>query len=227
MPLKISVIIPTLNESAALANTLAKIREHCPHEILVGDGGSDDGTVEIARRMGARVIHCKRGRANQMNAAAGEAEGELLLFLHADTFLDPAGYRKMCGAMSGDRLAGGAFSLQLDSGKVFLRVISQLATWRSRYFNLVYGDQAIFVRKDIFRETGGYSPLPICEDLDFFRKMRKKGKTVILDEKARTSPRRWISEGAAYTTFRNIAIAAMFLLGFPPKTLARWYRVVR
>ena len=225
--MKISVIIPTLNESAVLANTIGKIRQCSPYEILVGDGGSADDTPDIARQSGARVIHSKTGRASQMNAAANEAVGDLLLFLHADTFLDPAGYRKMSKVMSHGNLVGGAFSFQLDSDKIFLRVISRLATWRSRYFNLVYGDQAIFVRKDIFRETGGYPPLPICEDLDFFRILKKRGKVVILDEKAYTSPRRWLSEGAVFTTFCNIVIAALFLFGFPPKTLARWRRAVR
>ena len=225
--MKVSVIIPTLNESSGLANTIAKMRENSPCEILVGDGGSDDGTLAIARQSGARVIHSQRGRARQMNAAANEAVGDLLLFLHADTVLDPAGYRKMRETMRRNNLVGGAFGLQLDSDKTSLKVISQLATWRSKYCNLVYGDQAIFVRKDIFREMGGYPTLPICEDLAFFRALQKKGRTMVLREKARTSPRRWLSEGTAYTTFRNIAIAIMFLLGFPPKIMARWYRSVR
>ena len=225
--MKVSIVIPTLNESTVLAHTIATIQDSSPHEILVGDGGSSDETLKIARHSGARVIQCKKGRANQMNAAAKEAEGDLLLFLHADTILEPAGYRKMCELMCRGDLVGGAFSLQLDSNKAFLRVISRLGSMRSRYFNLVYGDQAIFVRKDIFREIGGYPPLPICEDLTFFRTLKKAGRTVILDEKAYVSPRRWISEGATYTTFRNIVIAIMFLLGFPPKILARWYRVVR
>ena len=106
----------------------------------------------------ASVYYLTKATTSQMNAAANEAVGDLLLFLHADTFLDPAGYRKMSKVMSHGNLVGGAFSFQLDSDKTFLRVISRLATWRSRYFNLVYGDQAIFVRKDIFRETGGYPP---------------------------------------------------------------------
>lgn len=225
--MKISVIIPTLNESASLANTIARISGNSPYEILVSDGGSSDDTLKIARQAGARVILSQRGRAKQMNAAADEAVGDVLLFLHADTTLDPAGYRQMCGALRQAELIGGAFSLQLESDKPFLRIVSRLATWRSKYLNLVYGDQAIFVRKDIFHEAGGFPNLPICEDLSFFRLLTKTGKTVILDERAYTSPRRWISEGAAHTTFRNIVIAVMFLLGFHPKIMARWYRVVR
>lgn len=225
--MKISIIIPTLNESSSLEHTLRKIRKFSPHEILVGDGGSADDTLEIARNFGARIIPSKRGRSHQMNSAAGEASGDILLFLHADTFLEPQGYKKMQEVMRDGDLAGGAFSLRLNSRKLSLRVISRLATWRSKFFNLVYGDQAIFVRREIFHKTGGYSPLPICEDLDFFLKLKKCGKTTLLDEQSHTSARRWMTEGVASTTMRNIAIATLFLLGFPPEAMARWYRVIR
>jgi cellulose synthase/poly-beta-1,6-N-acetylglucosamine synthase-like glycosyltransferase len=162
-----------------------------------------------------------------MNTAAQKAEGDWLLFLHADTSLEPKGYLKMCKAMDNNGIVGGAFSLQLDSDKTLLKVISRLATWRSRYLNLVYGDQAIFVRKDIFHEIGEFPNLPICEDLEFYRLLVKSGKTIVLKEKAFTSARRWHSEGAVFTTGRNILIAIMFMLGFSPKIMARWYGVVR
>lgn len=225
--MKISVIIPTLNESKTLESVLQKIQRCSPHEILVSDGGSADDTLDIARRSGARIISSPRGRADQMNSAAREASGDVLLFLHADTFLESEGYRKIAEVMRDSAMAGGAFSLQLQSGKLSLRIISRLATLRSRYLNLVYGDQAIFARREAFLKAGGYSPLPICEDLDFYRKLRRCGKTVLLEEKSHTSPRRWISEGVAYTTLRNIVIATLFLLGFPPQIMARWYRVIR
>ena len=108
-----------------------------------------------------------------------------------------------------------------------LKLISTLATWRSKYLNLVYGDQAIFVRADIFRELGGFSPLPICEDLEFFRRLSRYGKVILLEEKAHTSARRWMAEGVLFTALRNITIATLFLLGFPPRILSKWYLVVR
>ncbi|MGV7222279.1 MAG: TIGR04283 family arsenosugar biosynthesis glycosyltransferase [Nitrospinales bacterium] len=225
--MKVSVIIPTLNESATLADTIAKVRDFSPFEILVGDGGSSDTTVEIAIHSGANVIQCEKGRAIQMNGAAQKAEGDLLLFLHADTILEPKGYAQMCKAMDNNEIVGGAFSLQLDSERTFFKVISRLATWRSRYLNLVYGDQAIFVRKDKFHDIGEFPNLPICEDLEFYSLLVKNGKTIVLKEKAYTSARRWHTEGAIFTTCRNILIAIMFMSGFPPKIMARWYGVVR
>jgi rSAM/selenodomain-associated transferase 2 len=222
-PLKVSVIIPTYNESTVLFETLARLKQHHPFETIVGDGGSEDNTVDIARRYEVTVIQSPRGRAAQMNAAAGEAKGDLFLFLHADSYVDPRGYQKMIETMANGPWLGGAFSLQIDSPLPALKRISRWANWRSRYLNLVYGDQAIFVRKEAFHELKGFSPLPICEDLDFFRRLRKRGPVVLLKEKAFTSPRRWLAEGAGFTTLRNIAIASLFLIGFSPATLSRWY----
>ncbi len=222
-PLKVSVIIPTYNESTVLAETLARLKVHQPFEILIGDGGSEDDTVDIARRCAIPVIPAPLGRASQMNAAAREATGDLLWVLHADSHIDSCGYRAMTATMANGHYLGGAFSLQIDSPQPVLRAISRLATLRSRYLNLVYGDQGIFVRREVFRDLKGFSPLPICEDLDFFRKLNKRGPVVLLREKAVTSPRRWLSEGIGFTTLRNIAIAFLFLMGFSPAVLSRWY----
>jgi len=221
--LTVSVIIPTYNESTTLCGTLTRLQQHQPFEMIIGDGGSKDDTVDIAHRCEATVIQSPCGRAVQMNAAAKEAKGDLLLFLHADSYVDPRGYRKMIETMSNGSFLGGAFSLQIDSPLPALKRISRLANWRSRYLNLVYGDQAIFVRREVFNELKGFSPLPICEDLDFFRRLTKKGPVALLKEKAFTSPRRWLSEGIGFTTLRNIAIASLFLIGFSPATLSRWY----
>jgi rSAM/selenodomain-associated transferase 2 len=223
LSLKVSVIIPTYNESAALLETLPRMQQLHPFEIINGDGGSEDDTAAIADRHGVSVVPGMCGRAVQMNAAAGEAQGDLLLFLHADSYIDPRGYQKMIEIMASGPWLGGAFSLQIDSPLPALKRISRWANWRSRYLNLVYGDQAIFVRREVFHELNGFSPLPICEDLDFFRRLRKKGPVVLLKEKVFTSPRRWLAEGIGFTTLRNIAIASLFLVGFPPATLSRWY----
>jgi len=219
----VSVIIPTYNESTVLVETLNRLKQHPPFETIIGDGGSEDDTADIARHHAVTVIQSRRGRAAQMNAAAREAKGDLLLFLHADSFVDPQGYQKMIETMDGGPYLGGAFSLQIDSPLPALKRITRWANWRSRYLNLVYGDQGIFVRREIFNELKGFSPLPICEDLDFFRRLKKRGPVVLLDEKTFTSPRRWLAEGIGFTTLRNIAIVSLFLVGFSPATLSRWY----
>jgi rSAM/selenodomain-associated transferase 2 len=222
-PLKVSIIIPTYNESTALSETLTRVQQHQPFEIIIGDGGSEDDTADIARRYEATVVQSPRGRAAQMNAAAGEAKGDLLLFLHADSYVASRGYQKMIETMASGPYLGGAFSLQIDSPLPALKRISRWANWRSRYLNLVYGDQAIFIRRDVFHELKGFPLLPICEDLDFFRRLKKRGPVVLLKEKAFTSPRRWLAEGVGFTTLRNIAITSLFLIGFSPVTLSRWY----
>ena len=221
--MKISVIIPTFNESLLLSDTLDRIQQHGPHEIIIGDGGSADDTVAIARRMGARVVESACGRAVQMNSAAGSATGDLLVFLHADSHIDSCGYKKMVDTMSRENYVGGAFSLHIQSDLSSMKTISRLATLRSRHLNLAYGDQAIFVRAEAFQALNGFSPLPICEDLDFFLKLKKYGRVIILKEKVVTSARRWMEEGVAFTTARNIVIATLFLLGFPPARLSKWY----
>ena len=221
--MKTSVIIPTFNESLLLADTLSRVQQHSPHEVIIGDGGSTDDTVAIARQMGVRVVDSACGRAIQMNAAAQEATGDLLMFLHADSHIESSGYKKMVDTMSRENYVGGAFSLHIQSDLPSIKTISRLATLRSRHLNLAYGDQAIFVKAEAFRALNGFSPLPICEDLDFFLKLKKHGRVVILKEKAVTSSRRWMKEGVTFTTARNIAIATLFLLGFPPAQLSKWY----
>lgn len=221
--MNVSIIIPTLNESRILPTTLERLQGLAPHEILIGDGGSDDGTRGIAQRFGVRCLDTPRGRAVQMNTAASEATGDLLLFLHADSHLDAAAYARMTAAMQTGRYLGGAFSLSIDSPVRALQTISRLATLRSRYLSLVYGDQGIFVRPEVFRELGGFPPLPICEDLDFFRRLKNRGRTVILRDPIVTSARRWHAEGVFWTTTRNILIASLFLMGFSPAVLSKWY----
>ena len=226
-PLNVSVVIPTLNEARALPECLEAALRHRPHEVIVADGGSKDATLEIARRAGSTVVTSQPGRALQMNAGARAATGDLLLFLHADSRISGASFGKRLQAMEHGQRVGGAFSLSIESELWSLKLISRLATLRSRYLHLVYGDQAIFVRREAFHAMGGFTPLPICEDLDFFRRLKRQGPVVLLGEKAVTSARRWLAEGVFFTTLRNIVIASLFLLGFPPKILSRWYLVIR
>jgi len=225
--LRVSVIIPALNEAAALPASLKAVHALRPHEVIVADGGSGDGTGDIARRTGCRVVTSPPGRAEQMNAGARAATGDLLLFLHADSRVSEKAFAKMLRVMQQGERVGGAFSLAIESDLWSLKMISALATLRSRFLHLVYGDQAMFVRAGAFHDVGGFPPLPICEDLEFFRRLKKHGPVILLREKTVTSARRWRTEGVFYTTARNIAILSLFLLGFSPRILSRWYLVIR
>ena len=225
--MKVSIIVPTLNEELVLGNALTQIQQLSPHELIVSDGGSNDYTCRIADRFSHRVITGSAGRALQMNAGANEATGDLLLFLHADSRIEPESYRKMLEYMKNPKWIGGAFTLCIESGKWSLKLIALLANIRSKYFGVAYGDQGFFVRKEVFKDMNGFSPIPICEDLDFYYRLRKKGSVILLKEKAHTSPRRWINEGIFFTTVRNFIIAVLFGLGFPPHILTKWYLAIR
>jgi rSAM/selenodomain-associated transferase 2 len=225
--LKISIIIPTLEEAQGIENSLSRACALNPHEIIVADGGSQDDTRKIARNFTSHIVQSAPGRALQMNTGAQIASGDILLFLHADSHLSEASYNRMLEVMLDNETVGGAFSLTIDSGAKSLQWISALATLRSRKLNLVYGDQAFFVRKKVFNEMGGYALLPICEDLEFFQRLRKTGRVTLLEEKTITSARRWQQEGIWFTTLRNGLIATLFLMGFSPKRLSKWYGIIR
>jgi rSAM/selenodomain-associated transferase 2 len=225
--LKVSIIVPTLNEAQGLRDTLTQIQQLCPHELVVSDGGSDDNTLKIAKKFTEHVVSGPAGRALQMNAGAQIATGDIFIFLHADSRIEPASYEKMLHSLKSSEKIGGAFSLCIDSDKWSLRLITRLANLRSKFFGMAYGDQAFFVKNSTFQQMNGFAEFPICEDIDFFKRLRKLGPVILLKEKSLTSPRRWIKEGIWFTTLRNILITILFELGFPPRILTKWYQVIR
>ncbi|MDA2923784.1 TIGR04283 family arsenosugar biosynthesis glycosyltransferase [Acidobacteria bacterium AH-259-L09] len=220
----ISVIIPALNEAEAIGLALGSIQNCMGVERIVADGGSVDKTVEVARSFGAKVVHSPRGRARQMNAGAKAAKGGLLVFLHADTRLPEGFDNHIRGIMNQSNAIAGAFELQIDAPSPGLRIIEKVANWRSRRLQLPYGDQAIFLRADLFREIGGFPDLPIMEDFEFVRRLRSQGRVVIAPAAALTSARRWQKLGTLQTTLTNQAVVLAFCLGVDPSRLARWYR---
>jgi len=222
-----SVIIPTLNEEIRIEGLLRSFQNISALEVIVSDGMSQDRTVEIAKRLASCVLISARGRARQMNEGARHATGEVLLFLHADTRLEASAFDQLTSALGDPTIIGGAFSLGLESRAGGLRLIEAVTNLRSRLFSLPYGDQAIFVRRTVFEEIGGYTELPLMEDLDLVQRLKKRGRLVILPAKAITSARRWEKEGIFYTTVRNWAVTILFFLGVSPTTLARWYPPVR
>ena len=223
LPDVLSVIIPALNESPRIADVLRHLLAARSVEVIVADGGSDDDTAEIARGCGARVIVTRPGRAQQMNAGAAISTGDRLLFLHADTRL-PDGFQDHVEMVLSNGACAGAFRLKIDGEPRGLRWIERGANFRSRRLQLPYGDQALFLPAETFFGLGGFLGLPLMEDFEFCRRLRKLGRIGLADAAAVTSARRWEQLGALRTTALNQLIVAGYLLGVAPGRLAKWYR---
>lgn len=221
----LSVIIPTLNEASHLAATLACLETATtPLEILVIDGGSRDETVAIAQSWGARVLVTDPGRAWQLNAGATIAKGNRLLFLHADTRLPSQFDYWIHELLDQPGVIAGAFELRLDADLPGLRWVERGVNWRSRLLQLPYGDQALFLNAAIFRELGGFPELPMMEDFEFVRNLRRRGRVAIAPVPAITSARRWQKRGVLKTTLLNQMAIGAYLMGIPPARIIQWYR---
>jgi len=220
----ISVIIPALNEALHIADTMANIGHGNNTEIIVVDGGSIDDTVSIARQFGATVIEGFPPRSRQMNQGADAASNKILLFLHADTRLPENFDRYILRAVYQPGVVAGAFELRIDSSVPSLRFIERMANWRSRCLNLPYGDQAIFMLSKVFHQMGGFPNIPIMEDFELIRRLRKKGNVVTLHQPAITSPRRWLNHGILKITLIHQLIVVSYFMGISPDTIARRYR---
>jgi rSAM/selenodomain-associated transferase 2/rSAM/selenodomain-associated transferase 1 len=220
---RISIIIPTLNEAANLPPTLASTQNAPDTEVIVVDGGSIDETPEVARSWGIEVVPSAPGRARQMNIGAARAMGGILLFLHGDTRL-PRGFdqyvRKILGRPG---VVAGAFQLRVDANLPWLRIMERLIDVRSRRLQCPYGDQAIFLRADLFWDMGGFPDMPIMEDFEFIRRLRRRGRIVTAPVPVLTSARRLENLGIVRVTLINYAIPLAYYLGASPSTLARWY----
>lgn len=224
--MRLSIIIPVLNEATTLpvlAQSLASLAE--PLEIIVADGGSTDGTAELARAYGWQVVSAPRGRGSQMNVGARLATGEVLLFLHADTHLPAAAVTEIAAALADAQVSGGNFNLAFAGTSRAARWL----TWLYPYLRLggmCYGDSAIFVRRSVFEDLGGYREFPLFEDVDLFRRLRRAGRFVRVPATATTSARRF--EGRFGRTFALWAcLQVLYWLGVAPQRLARFYRVAR
>ena len=223
-PPDISVIIPVLDDAEALDLALSSTQD-CPGvERIVVDGGSSDESAEVARSRDVQVLHSPPGRARQMNAGAEVAGGTFLVFLHADTRLPEGFDSHVRRILTESGVAAGAFQLQIDAPSARLRLIERAANWRSRCLQMPYGDQAIFLRAELFHEMGGFPDLPIMEDFQLIRRLKGRGRIVIAPAAVLTSARRWKKMGALRTTLINQLMILGFYSGFEPARLARWYR---
>lgn len=219
----ISVVIPALDEAEHMANTIESAAADAK-EVIVVDGGSSDETVAVAGAAGARVISAEANRARQMNAGAAVAVSDVLLFLHADTRLPTEYGAAVERTLYSRGVAAGAFSLTIAGAGAKYRLVEAVVDLRCRLSQLPYGDQAIFVRAKTFADAGGFAYMPIMEDYEFVRRLRRSGRIVILPQKVVTSSRRWQRLGVVRTAVLNFFIIIAHHMGVAPERLAGWYR---
>lgn len=225
--MNVSVIIPVLNEEAVLASILRSVLELNPHEVIVVDGGSVDRTKEIVAGFDVRVLAAKRGRAKQMNSGAAQATGDVLLFLHADTRLPGRAFADIAKAFADPACVGGRFDLDLEGNHWMLKIVGAMINRRSRMTKVGTGDQAIFVRREVFREMGGYPDMPLMEDIAFCRALKRAGDVACLRSRVVTSARRWEKDGVWRTIFRMWTLKLLYLGGVSPDRLRHFYADTR
>lgn len=225
---QISIIIPVLNEALTINRTLkhlSGLHAGSEFETIVADGDPGGSTIRHISGSKIKSVITPRNRAIQMNRGALAADGKILLFLHADTRLAPDAPAKIIAAMKGENVAGGAFSLGIDSARPVFRLIEKATSFRSRLTKIPYGDQAVFLSRKLFFRLGGFREIPLMEDVDLMRRIKKTGgKIVILPDKALTSARRWEKEGVLYCSARNRMLSTLYLLGVSPDRLVKYYR---
>jgi rSAM/selenodomain-associated transferase 2 len=225
--MRISVVIPVLNEAETIAQTLRWLRQAGECQAIVVDGGSSDETAQIARAYADIVLTAPRGRARQMNVGAHVATGDVLLFLHADTTL-PQGFSALLKqALQDSHVVGGRFDVRLGAEGWPFRMIERLMNTRSRLTRISTGDQAIFVRRQVFLAVNGYPDLELMEDLALSRKLKRIGQIACLRAQVTTSARRWQRDGIAKTIMRMWMLRFGYFLGVPSERLRAFYADTR
>ncbi len=224
-PVKISIIVPVLNEEHSLSAASDCLRSYCQsgHEVIIVDGGSRDNTLMLAYQVTAQVVVSMPGRAMQMNSGAALATGDVLLFLHIDTRLPEdalALVRRHCHEKNG----WGRFDIRLSGKQPVFRLIERLMNLRSRLSSIATGDQAIFVASSLFKKVGGFPEIALMEDIAISRALKKISRPVCINHKATTSSRRWESRGVVATVLLMWKLRLLYFLGVPPEKLARLYR---
>ena len=237
MAMTISVIIPTLNEERTIMATLAHTAALGFDELIVVDGGSLDQTpvlVESYRRRTqspaqspVRLVTAPCGRARQMNEGAKASSGKILLFLHADTQLPDDAKTMIETTLADQGMVGGRFDVRFDRPSMWGTIISRMMNWRSRLSGIATGDQALFVRRHIFEQIGGFADIPLMEDIDFSRRLKRKGATAALTATVTTSFRRWEQQGPLRTILSMWALRFLYWIGVHPHRLAHLYATVR
>jgi len=233
----ISVIIPTLNEARAIANTLSHTGHLGFDEIIVVDGGSTDQTRAIVDSLisgtqhsalsAIRLLSSPHGRALQMNEGAQSSKGEILLFLHADTLLPPTANQQITAALSDEHIVGGRFDVRFDRSTLIGCIISTMMNFRSRWSGIATGDQAMFVRRLTFDHLNGFADMPLMEDIDFSRRLKRQGRLAMLQDQVVTSFRRWEENGPIKTILLMWSLRFLYWVGVSPHRLKNFYVAVR
>ena len=231
----ITVIIPTLNEASTIAQTLQHTAELGFDRINVVDGGSTDGTTEIVRTLGAqgstlnriRLLTSPPGRAKQLNTGARASDRDILLFLHADTRLPDHAKQLIESALADPHIVGGRFDVRFDNTSPWSRIIAAFMNARSRFTRISTGDQAMFVRRNIFERLGGFSDIPLMEDIEFSSRLKPIGPIAPLRETVTTSFRRWEQQGPLRTILLMWTLRFLYWLGVSPERLSKFYAAIR
>ncbi|HEY5626557.1 MAG TPA: TIGR04283 family arsenosugar biosynthesis glycosyltransferase [Nitrospira sp.] len=224
----ITVIIPTLNESSIIAQTIRHTAALGFDQIIVVDGGSRDQTRAVAEQLGLAQVHdSEPGRGQQLNAGAQKSRYDILLFLHADTQLPDTARASIESALADMAVIGGRFDVRFDSHSVWAFIISRFMNIRSRLTRISTGDQAMFIRRTIFEQLGGFSDIPLMEDIELSSRLKRVGPTVALRDTVTTSFRRWEQQGPVKTILLMWAIRFLYWMGVKPHRLQKLYATIR
>ncbi len=224
--MRISIIIPVLNEAAVLVTHLQKLQavRIQGHEVIVVDGGSKDDSQRLAKSQVDHLLVSMRGRALQMNKGAEMASGDVLLFLHVDTVLPDDGIAAIINKTTPGQDVWGRFDVCLSGNRKLFRVIETMMNWRSRLSGIATGDQAIFITRHLFQRMHGFADIPLMEDVELCRRLKKIQSPVCLSQRVTTSSRRWELGGVFKTIWLMWRLRLAYWLGVDPGTLARQYR---
>ena len=224
--LKVSMVVPALNEEGQIEEVVRDGLANGAWEVIVADGGSGDATRLRAAQAGARVVEAPRGRARQLNAGAAAAQGDVFLFLHADTRLPARAADLIRKALGRPQVIAGAFTYRAAGEGLIGRVMTAGGNLRHRLSGYPYGDQGLFLRRRVFRALGGYPELPVMEDWEFVRRLRRLGQVTILPEPAPSSIASFVDRGFWRSSAVNVAVIMAYQLGVDASRLAEWRRSI-
>jgi rSAM/selenodomain-associated transferase 2 len=222
-PLRVSIVVPVLNEAPRLPGLLAQLQAGFPDcEVILVDGGSTDGSPDLVRPP-ARLVPSARGRGRQLNAGAAAATGDVLWFHHADTYVEPAAMAQVRGALADPGVVGGGLSLRFDRRTPALAWVAATSNARARRLHQIFGDQAMFVRREVFERLGGFPDFPVMEDLELSRRLARVGRLAVLPATSTASARRFTEHGTLRLLIFMQWLKVLYFAGVDPADLARRY----